>query len=182
MAIKSGVVARVSTNYGKFSVVLEGDPTWYGTKQEWNKCDCVVGDTIEFDDGGKNYFKNARITGKASGPVSAGSHAPKSGGKTWNNVGVEVGHASNIATQMALKHFDQNMIGSKEYYKFFLEQTRLVYKVVGQLRKEAEDGAFDAPVEAASAAPVAPEDDIVVMKAEPELPPVNEELADIFGT
>ena len=157
MAVVRGVVEAVSTKFGKFSVMVDGN--WYGTKAEWAPDPLPQkGDTVQFDSGATGKYLN-----KCSVVASGGGAAPsggKSGGKTWSNLGVELGHASNIAKDMALKADLEP--GSAEWYRFWVEHTEKVFSVMAALRKKHEGGpATPAPVE----------DEVVVMKPEPPAAP-----------
>lgn len=83
MAKVSGVVEAISTKFGKFGVLIDGK--WYNTKPEWLDVQPNKGDSVEFDDGGKNYLKGLRIVGGGSGSAPAASSAParSSGGRTF---------------------------------------------------------------------------------------------------
>lgn len=156
MSTVKGVVEAVSTKYGKFSVMV--NDTWYGTKMEW--CDDTSiqkGDTIEFDNGGGKFLKKVKR-------VSASSHGatPVSGSKSsgYSNIGVELGHASKLGFDVAIKLAEA---GSPEFYKLFIEHTENVYKIMKSLRAKYEAG--DTPkVEKAEPTPKeetpAPDEDI----------------------
>lgn len=68
MAIVKGVVERKNDNYGKVNICVNG--SWYSTKPEWIKAEPNQGDQVEFDDGGRNYIKNIRITGGTAGSAA----------------------------------------------------------------------------------------------------------------
>ena len=74
----TGVVEGTSTNYGKFSILVDG--VWYGTKAEYATFPHPVkGDNVTFDNGGdgKKYLQKVTIN-------SSGNTAPQaaSGGTT----------------------------------------------------------------------------------------------------
>lgn len=163
MAAVRGEVEAVSTKYGKFSVMVDGN--WYGTKQEWapdplpNK-----GDTVQFDSGptGK-YLQRCKVVSAGGGAAPSGGGKPA--GKAWSNLGVELGHASNIAKDMALKTDLEP--GSEEWYKFWVTHTNKVYSVMSALRAKHEGGGATAKPK-----PIPSEDDEVVVMAEPKPEPV----------
>jgi hypothetical protein len=129
MAEVTGVVEAVSTKFDKYSIMV--NDKWYGTKMEWAKIKPNKGEVVTFDDGGKNYLKNVKVTGVSDSVPSSG------GKKTWSNLGVELGHASNIARDICLaKH--GKMAGSDEFYKDFIEHTEKVFAVMKELRKSHE--------------------------------------------
>lgn len=73
MSIVTGVVEGCHTKWEKYNILVNG--TWYSTKLEWANCQPAEGDTVNFDDGGKNFMKNcAIITSGGNAPASA---APK---------------------------------------------------------------------------------------------------------
>ena len=87
MTIVTGVVANANDNFGKCNILVNG--VWYSTKAEWApKIRPVLGDSVEFDDGGSKYLKNCRITSSGGGVsvaptaagASAGGYVPKSKG------------------------------------------------------------------------------------------------------
>lgn len=80
MAIVTGVVEKLSNNYGKFGMCVNGK--WHNTNPEWLKVKPNEGDTVEFDDGDRNYIKKLRIIsgGTGAAPAVAGSSAPRAGG------------------------------------------------------------------------------------------------------
>lgn len=61
MAIVTGTIERTNDNYGKFNMAVNGK--WYSTKPEWLSVVPNQGDTVEFDDGGRNYIKKLRVVG-----------------------------------------------------------------------------------------------------------------------
>lgn len=79
MAKVTGVVEKLSSNFGKFGMLVNGK--WHNTNPEWLKVKPNEGDTVEFDDGDRNYIKNLRVVsgGTGAAPAAAGS-APKAGG------------------------------------------------------------------------------------------------------
>jgi hypothetical protein len=79
MAIQSGTVAVVSHKFDKFSLLLEGNDTWYSTKFNPNP-EPVKGDVVSFDDGGKKYINKLAIEGGGA-PRPTASSAPAGGAK-----------------------------------------------------------------------------------------------------
>jgi hypothetical protein len=68
----TGTVAATNDNYGKVNIQVDGG--WYSTKKEWWKGEePSVGDEVSFDDGGKNYIKYFKITGKGAAPSGGSS-------------------------------------------------------------------------------------------------------------
>ena len=74
MSIVTGVVESVQNpnQWGKLSIRINGN--YYSTNPDWVKPDQIpsVGDTVSFEDGGKTYYKNAKVT-KANATIGGGS-------------------------------------------------------------------------------------------------------------
>lgn len=138
MAIVKGVVEGAHDKWEKWNILVDGK--WYNTKLEWAKVKPVVGDEVEFDDGGRNYTKNLRVVA-AAGPQFAAKASPKGGGKQWSNVGVEVGHATNIAVQIALTKATEegDKIGTDEFFRDFVSITDKVYRMTKALREKYDN-------------------------------------------
>ena len=172
MAVHKGIIEGISHKYDKFSVVIDGN--WYGTKKEYAAewpAQPNVGDEITWDDGGKKYLGKMKIVTKGVGGSGPKASAPR--GSTYSSLGVELGHASNLAMRiMEQSHYPDMEVGSTDYYKDFVKTTRKVYAIMKGLREEFETPAVtDAATEA--------NDDVVVMKTEEKERP-DAELEDIF--
>jgi len=168
MAQVRGVVEGQHEKWEKWNILVNG--TWYNTKLEWAKEKPVEGDEVEFDDGGRNYTKNLRILTHGGG-VAQPARASSGGGFTAKpkgnyNLGVELGHAANVAKDMANNHLAASEIGTDEWYKYWVTHTQKVYGVMKNLRDQyekptpAKSEDTDSPVVmsgavAPSAAPVA---------------------------
>ena len=164
MSKVNGVVeaAMAPNKWGKNSILI--GETWYSTDPAYMKTPMPTkGDVVEFDDGGKKYINNLRI-------VSKGEGAAKSSGSNYSHLGVELGHASNIAKDMAIAADIE--VGSDEWYKFWMTHTQKVYSTMKALRNK-----FEAP-------PVVHNPDVVVLTgaAKPSSSPVeaSEDISDIF--
>ena len=71
MAKVSGVVDGISRKFPpKIGISVNGK--WYNTNEEWLKTVPNKGDTVEFDDGGKNYIKQLKIVGGEIAPIASG--------------------------------------------------------------------------------------------------------------
>lgn len=65
MAIVTGVVGWCGKNkYGKYSLKLDDNETWYSSQYEIN---CSKGDNVEFDNGGKKYVNKLKVTTSGGG-------------------------------------------------------------------------------------------------------------------
>lgn len=159
MAIVRGTVEGHHDKWDKWNILVNG--SWYNTKLEWAKVKPVTGDEVEFDDGGRNYTKQLKIVSKGPGGPAASSAPAKSGGKTWSNVGVEVGHATNLAMTVTLKRYKDNEgeIGTETFYKDFVAQTDKIYQITKALRERYEAGP-----KSSDFTPPKVEDDEVVLK------------------
>jgi hypothetical protein len=153
MAIVTGVVEGVSTKYDKYSVLVNG--TWYATKMEWATVKPEKGDNITFDNKGAKFLNNVKITSSFRGGP-AGSSATSAGNSTSSppknfNLGVELGHASNLAMRMT--EFLQEGSGkdgsANEFLDVWERNTALIYARMQRLRKMYEEGAVQAEGKAA---------------------------------
>lgn len=79
MATVTGVVEAMSNKFDKYSILVDGK--WYSSKFEIR---CEKGDTVEFDDGGKNYCQKLKVAGKGSGGGTPVSPGPGSAGKGFS--------------------------------------------------------------------------------------------------
>jgi len=132
----SGVVESKARS-GK-SIKVNGE--WYG---DFNPITAEYRDTVEFDSTkskcGKynNIVKGSLkvISSAAARPASAGGGRPP-----FSNLGVELGHASKLAMDMAIASGDKiGGIGSAEFYKCWIADTEKVYKLMKGLRAKFEE-------------------------------------------
>jgi hypothetical protein len=116
----TGTVSATNDNYGKVNIQVNGG--WYSTKKEWWKGEePSVGDEVSFDDGGKNYIKYFKITGKGSGSAapsggaSGGAKAPV-GGRTFPVAPLAPERTINRQNALtnAVKYFEGRQEASKE--------------------------------------------------------------------
>lgn len=135
------------------------DDVWYSS---WDPVSVSKGDAVVFNFVEKGRYKN--IKGKVR--VESGGSAPAASGSKvtakWSNVGVELGHAANLAQRiMEVMYCEDQLdkaeveIGSAAYYAMFAEQTLRAYKVMKNLRSKVEAG-DDAPSSAVKPAKVEP--------------------------
>lgn len=72
MAQVNGVVEATSNKFGKLGIAVGGK--WYNTDPSWLKGPAPVkGDTVSFDDGGRNYIKNLTILGGSGAAEPTGA-------------------------------------------------------------------------------------------------------------
>lgn len=114
----TGTVAATNDNYGKVNIQVNGG--WYSTKKEWWKGpEPSVGDEVSFDDGGKNYIKYFKMTGKGSAPSggasSGGAKAPV-GGRTFPVAPLAPERTINRQNALtnAVKYLEEQQVASKE--------------------------------------------------------------------
>ena len=105
MATVTGTVeaALIPNKWGKNSILV--GEVWYSTDPKYMTGDIPrKGDVVEFDSGktGK-YINNLTVTSKGAGSASSA----KSAGGGYSNLGVELGHASNVAKDMANAFFSE---------------------------------------------------------------------------
>lgn len=121
------------------SIKVEGE--WYSTYKSADLDHVNWKDTVEFLWEAKGEYRN--IKGKVeklsggSAPASSGAAKP-----AYSNLGVEVGHASNLAMRMMEQRGaladTAGVIGSPEYYREFTEYTVNMYKVMKAIRSKVE--------------------------------------------
>jgi hypothetical protein len=176
MTQHTGIIEFVSHKYDKYAIKLEGQEGWYNTKQEYaDEWDYKPkqGDEVTFDDGGKKYFSKHKVLKQSAGVAPSGG---KSKGGGWSNVGVEVGHASNLAMRVMEQRLagvaSEPTVGSTEYWKQFAQDTMKIHGLMAKI-KDSVEGKTEA-VPAKEAEPAQPE----VYKS-PD-PVKSNELDDIF--
>jgi hypothetical protein len=140
MALVTGTVEAAHSKWDKWNILV--NDKWYSTKLEYARAKPGKGAVVEFDDGGAKFTKNLRVISEGEPYPSGGypSPSPKSGTKTYSNLGVELGHASNVAKDMAI-HYSLHVdieIGSPEWYKYWVTHTEKVYNVMKALRYKYE--------------------------------------------
>ena len=97
-------------------------------------------DEVEFMYEQKGQYKNIKgvVTVLGGGGSSVAPAASRSGGG-YSNIGVEVGHAANLAMEMmGQKVLDAESVGTKEYYQAFAQYTLEMYKVMKGIRSKIE--------------------------------------------
>lgn len=155
MEMVKGVVESKARNGSSIKV----DGEWYGTYKGKGLESVNWKDTVEFlyemDKSGK--YRNIKGAVKVLGggaPSSGGGVSAPSNGGGYNNLGVELGHASKLAMDLAICIHGGNEIGGREFYKTWLEHTEKVYECMKKLREKV--GKPPAPV---APVPTASDDD-----------------------
>jgi hypothetical protein len=109
---------------------------WYGAYKGQGIEKVVKGDTVDLewspDKTGK--YKNIKSCKVLSGAVAGAAEPARRG---YSNVGVEIGHAMNLAMEVAR---ELHPVGSLEFYKALVEHTGKMHKISSRLRAAAEAG------------------------------------------
>ena len=101
-------------------------------------------DEVEFLYEQKGQYKNIKgVVTVVSGTGSPAANSSRGGnGGGYSNIGVEVGHAANLAMNMmeqqAMTSSTALAVGSKEYYQTFAQYTLDMYKVMKGIRSKIE--------------------------------------------
>lgn len=170
-----GVIEAISHKYDKFAILFE--EKWYNTKKEYAAewpVQPAVGDEISWDDGGKKYLGKMKIVKKNTAAPAAGASAPSGGNY---NIGVEIGHASKLAMDIALQQAQVGMyeVGSTDFYKAWAKETLKVHGFMTKLKAKAST---PPPAPEVEAAPPAEEAPVIMTQASKEVPEMIDD--DIF--
>jgi len=160
------VSGKVASKSRKGNSIKVGDD-WYSTFAAKDLDHVNWKDEVEFIYDTKGKYKNikgvVKVLSSGGDSGSSGGSGGKSGGSSgYSNLGVEIGHASNLAMRMMEQGGDALVfhVGSAEYFKQFAKFTADMHKVMTAIRASIEAG--DKPVEAA-----------------PEPPPAKSESTDV---
>ena len=107
----------------------------------------------------------------SSGGGSAGTARAAGGG--FSSIGVEVGHASNLAMRVMEQKLSTGGTpapGSPEYYREFVQETETIYKLMKGLKAKLDSAEYTVPT-------VKPESKPVLV---PEKASEPEDLSDLF--
>ena len=114
----------------------------------------------EYDKTGKyRNIKKGTMKVTSAGAAGLPSHVP------YSNLGVELGHASNVAKDMAIAKFKSTEVGSPEFYKFWMDTTQDVYAMMKGLRARYEEKGAE----------------VATPKPAPDLKVGDEDFDDVFG-
>ncbi len=139
--VMTNVVTGVVQSKRRDGAGIQVNGEWYSSYQGKGLESVQTGHHVEFTwapskDGRFKNIKSIAITGGAPkygagipGAVPAAS-SNKSGG--YSNVGVELGHASKLAWELALQAHENP--ASDEFYKYWIEHTQKVYRAMSKLR------------------------------------------------
>jgi hypothetical protein len=135
------------------SIKVDGE--WYGCFSPADLSHVEWKDEVKFSWEAKGEYKNIKgpvvVTGADSG---AGGSAPSKSPTRNGNLGVELGHASNLAMRMMEQATVCPEAGSTDYYKKFAEFTVDMYKVMQGLRTKVSAPDFTSDVKTTTVEPV----------------------------
>lgn len=136
MDVIEGVVQSKSRKGNSIKVNDE----WYSCYSPSDLAHVNWKDSVEFKYVMKGEYRN--IKGEVK-KLSAESSGGGSTAQPWSNIGVEIGHASNLAMRMmeqqqALEGDLSTKVGSPEYFQEFTLNTLNVYKVMKAIRSKVE--------------------------------------------
>ena len=141
---------------------IKVDGNWYGVFAAADLDHVNWKDDVKFSYEVKGDYRNIK------GPVvttAGGASAPSGGGKVVNgNLGVELGHASNLAMRM-MEQAGTAPVGTTDYYKQFAEYTVDMYKVMQGLRAKVSAPDFSSDT---------------TKSVKPDIVPIPAEEDDIF--
>ncbi len=137
------------TDRTPYNITIEGNK--YGAFKGKGLEDIQIGDAVQllwdFDKTGvyRNIKGTPKIISKVtgtSGPVTSGFAAKP----TWtpapkSTLGIELGHAANLAMDMTLRVYGGIDVGTPDFYKFFANHTEKVFQIMKKLREAHEKGA-----------------------------------------
>ena len=175
-----GIIEAISHKYDKFAILHE--EKWYNTKKEYAAewpVQPVVGDEISWDDGGKKYLGKMKIVKQNSAGRASGMSNPPAGGGGYSSIGVEIGHASKLAMDMALNRANSGdyTVGDPDFYKSWAKETLKVHGFMTKLKAKASEANAPAPAPVTEPEPTE-EAPVIMTKASPEAPVVEDD--DIF--
>lgn len=105
-------------------------------------------DTVTFNYIMKGTYRN--IQGPVTKTEEGGSSPaamPTSKGGGYSNLGVELGHAANLAMEVMIASSPPEVIGTDDFYKKWVAHTDKIYKAMRILREHKEhDRSSAAPV------------------------------------
>lgn len=137
-AVKGAVESKRRDGKG---IKVEGE--WYSVFSASDLSHVDWKDEVEFLYDQKGRYRNIKgkvtVVGKGGGAsASGGASAPKRS-VGYSNLGVELGHASNLAMRMMEQaKWSGDDVGTAEYFKEFVDYTEKVYRVMAALRGKYE--------------------------------------------
>jgi len=141
---------------------------WYGTYKGKGLESVNWQDQVSFlfekDKSGRynNIKGTVKVLAKGAAPARSQTITPSSNGRpVYSNLGVELGHASKLALDIAI-HMMPQEVGSSEFYRCWIEQTEKVYRGMQGLRSayEKKEAAKSEPADIPDADPFESEDEI----------------------
>ncbi len=167
MAQVTGVVEKKNVKLMNTSLLIAGE--WYSSFKGAGLDNVDEGDTVDFlwnPDKKGGGFKNivattVKVLAKGSGavpsvraanPISAAPYK-----KEYSTLGVELGHASNLAMEMCLH--TEIEVGTDEFYKAWVHHTDKIFTIMQKIRASKEAVAVSAKVMPPKPEPVTKEDE-----------------------
>lgn len=155
----TGVVEAKAVKGMNTSILIGGE--WYSSYKGAGLASVEKGSTVDFlwkPDAKGMGFKNiiastvknlggTMISASAAGPAKA--YAPAA--KAYSTLGVELGHASNLAMEMCLKMDKDFDPGSDAFYKAWVHHTDKIFTIMQKIRASKEKA--DAPLVVTSKIP-----------------------------
>ncbi|MSW53298.1 MAG: hypothetical protein F2817_20730 [Actinobacteria bacterium] len=146
MATLTGTVASKARNGSSIKIGED----WYGAFKGKGLETIEQGHNVQvewdYDKTGK--YRNIRSVVALGGTaVARPAMAAGGSGGGYSNLGVELGHASKLAMDLALAMHDPRNVGDDDFYADWIKHTRKVYKAMSALRAEMSKP-VEAPVEA----------------------------------
>lgn len=128
------VTGNVESKSRKGNAIKVGGE-WYSTYAAADLNHIEWKDDVEFLYEMKGKYRNIKgaVTKVAGGTPSS---APASKGGGYSNLGVELGHASNLA--MRMMHDSEHPVGSAAWIKEFVVNTETMYAVMKRIRAKYE--------------------------------------------
>ena len=157
MADREVIKGTVASKSRKGNSIKMEDGNWYGVYKAEDLNHVNWKDEVEFlwefDKTGsyRNIKGKVKVLGASTGGSSVSSPAPRGGG--FNNLGVELGHASNLAMHSlnAEGCTPASAATEEEYYRTFASRTIRFYKEMKTLRDAAEKALKASPAVSDSA-------------------------------
>jgi hypothetical protein len=154
----TGVVEAKAVKGMNTSILIGGE--WYSSYKGAGLASIEKGSTVDFlwkPDAKGMGFRNIiastvkNLGGSTPAPSGVVGKAYVPAAKAYSTLGVELGHASNLAMEMCLKMDSQFDPGTEEFYKAWVHHTDKIFTIMQKIRASKEKA--DAPVVAVSKVP-----------------------------
>lgn len=151
-----GIVEAKAVKGMNTSILIGGE--WYSSYKGAGLASVEKGSTVDFlwkPDAKGMGFRNiiastVKNLGGSASPAPAGgpARAYTPAAKAYSTLGVELGHASNLAMEMCLKMDKDITPGTDEFYKAWVHHTDKIFTIMQKIRaskEKAEAPAAKAP-------------------------------------